>query len=165
MTKTASSKRTENTPPKRKQHKESNSAVSKTLKNVTLTQPILTWEPGAALPESKNRCYSLIEQAARVFNLGRKQIEKIFGISVRSQYRYIESNVVLNQLQQDRLARFNRVVRHTLEVFEDQDASYRWLATPKVALGGEVPLDLLATDEGTEQVEQMLYQAEYGVFA
>jgi hypothetical protein len=44
----------QNTHLKHKQHKASNSAVSRPLKNV-LT---LAWELGAALPESENRCYS-----------------------------------------------------------------------------------------------------------
>lgn len=122
------------------------------------------WEPGRTLPEKEKQRYNLIAQAAQDFHMGHKLVEKLFGISVRSQYRYAGQDLLLKPLHQDRLARFNRVVQHAVEVFEDPVVARQWLSKPKVALGGESPLDLLATDGGTQQVEQMLYRAEYGVF-
>ncbi len=39
----------------------------------------------------------------------------------------------------------------------------RWLQKPSRALGGERPIDLLASEDGTRRVEQALGQLEHGV--
>jgi len=50
-----------------------------------------------------------------------------------------------------------------LELFEDEAETQRWLSTP-VTLGGQTPLSALSTDAGAKKVEEILYQAEYGMF-
>ena len=41
----------------------------------------------------------------------------------------------------------------------------RWLHTANRALGGQMPLQLLDTDLGSRQVEEILGRIEYGVFS
>lgn len=41
----------------------------------------------------------------------------------------------------------------------------RWLAMPNKALGGKKPLDLLDTELGAKQVEQILGRIESGVYS
>ena len=41
----------------------------------------------------------------------------------------------------------------------------RWLQKPNRALGGAIPIDLLSSDLGADQVETILGRIEYGVYS
>jgi hypothetical protein len=60
--------------------------------------------------------------------------------------------------------RLKLITKQALDLFEDSEETQRWLSTPKVALGGQTPLKALMTDSGLKKVEELLYQAEYGIF-
>ena len=45
------------------------------------------------------------------------------------------------------------------------DKARVWLKSPNRALGGEVPLDLLDTEIGAHQVEDVLLRLNYGIFS
>jgi putative toxin-antitoxin system antitoxin component (TIGR02293 family) len=64
-----------------------------------------------------------------------------------------------------RLYRLSTVHEHATDVFEDSDIAWDWLKTPNRALGGEIPLQRLETDEGSQQVETILGRIEYGVYS
>ncbi len=40
-----------------------------------------------------------------------------------------------------------------------------WLRQPQFALGGRVPLEMLHTEAGTREVEDLLGRIEYGVIS
>lgn len=71
----------------------------------------------------------------------------------------------LTPAQGDRLYRLARIVAMAEEVFEDTERAYRWLREPQRGLGGRVPLDLLTTEAGAREVEDLLGRIEYGVFS
>jgi putative toxin-antitoxin system antitoxin component (TIGR02293 family) len=108
--------------------------------------------------------YQVVRDFATRFDMDRVQIRNVFGVAERTQFRYEKENPVLKPTVTDRIDRFERILAQAIEVFEDEPEAQRWLKTPKVDLGNQIPLDLLATDAGTKQVEQMLYRAEYGMF-
>ncbi len=108
--------------------------------------------------------YQSIEQISKRFCLDRAAVKHLFGISESTQFRYERQNPVLKPAIADRLERFNRICQQALELFEDETETQRWLSTPKVTLGGQTPLSVLATDAGAKKVEEILYQAEYGMF-
>ena len=62
----------------------------------------------------------------------------------------------------DRLARIDRIYALAVEVFGDSGKAAEWLKRPSRALGKELPLRLLDTDTGTEQVERELRQIQHG---
>gem|GEM_PF-5574232 len=66
--------------------------------------------------------------------------------------------------KQNQYEPFQPIINQALELFEDKEETERWLSTPKVALGGETPLEALKTDAGAKKVEELLYRAEYGIF-
>lgn len=76
-----------------------------------------------------------------------------------------QSKPVLKPNLWDRWSRLISVVELARDLFDDELEIQRWLSTPKQALDNRLPIDLLATNEGFEQVEQLLLQASYGVFA
>ncbi len=108
--------------------------------------------------------YQSIKEVSKRFFLGRADVKHLFGISESTQFRYEKQNPVLKSAIADRLERFNRICQQALELFEDEAETQRWLSTPKVTLGGLTPLSALSTDAGAKKVEEILYQAEYGMF-
>jgi putative toxin-antitoxin system antitoxin component (TIGR02293 family) len=67
--------------------------------------------------------------------------------------------------ESNRLARVAGIVLRTLELFESSEVAARWLRRPNRALGGERPLELLASDAGARAVEQVLGRIEHGVYS
>jgi len=108
--------------------------------------------------------YQSIKEVSQRFSLSRADIKHLFGISESTQFRYEKQNPVLKLAIADRLERFNRICQQALELFEDETETQRWLSTPKVALGGQTPIGALSNDAGAKKVEELLYQAEYGMF-
>ena len=119
---------------------------------------------GVSVADTTVRYETLHEIAAR-FDLNVRQKQLLFGISPRTQARYKQSNPELNPLVADRLSRFQRLTDLAVEVFEDELEAKRWLSSPKANLNDLTPLEVMATDSGASQVEQMLYRIEYGVYA
>lgn len=48
---------------------------------------------------------------------------------------------------------------------EGLDNAMSWLRRPQPRLGGEVPLDLLVTQAGADEVEALLRRIDYGVYS
>jgi putative toxin-antitoxin system antitoxin component (TIGR02293 family) len=108
--------------------------------------------------------YSSVLKLSNKYHLEREQIRSILGISESTQFRYEKSNPVLKPNLCDRWARFVKIVELASDLFEDEQETQRWLSTPKQALNARTPLELLTTDSGVRQVEQILLQASYGIF-
>ena len=70
----------------------------------------------------------------------------------------------LSRDESDRLARIARVNAVSLEQFGNAEKAARWLRKPNRALGGRVPLDLLATGEGARVVEETIMRIAHGLF-
>jgi putative toxin-antitoxin system antitoxin component (TIGR02293 family) len=69
-------------------------------------------------------------------------------------------------LRQDEIdGRVQRVVRHALEVFEDEAAASEWLHDPNPALEDRVPIELARTEEGARSVHVILGRIEHGVYS
>jgi putative toxin-antitoxin system antitoxin component (TIGR02293 family) len=118
-----------------------------------------------SLSQTKAIAYASIQQLSSEYQLSRLQIRHILGISESTQFRYEKRNPLLKFNLVDRWLRFEKIVQQAQELFEDQIETQRWLSTPKVALDNQTPLEILDTDSGCRQVEQILLQAAYGVFA
>lgn len=66
--------------------------------------------------------------------------------------------------ESDRILRLSRVYGRALGLFEgDLGRARRWLSTPKVALGGETPLDYSRVDVGAQEVVDLIGRIEHGV--
>ena len=71
----------------------------------------------------------------------------------------------LDASESDRLYRVARVAAHAFAVFGAEDKAATWLRRPNRALNGELPIDLLDTDVGARQIEDVLGRIEYGVLS
>jgi hypothetical protein len=67
------------------------------------------------------------------------------------------SEFVLNSLIAE------KIYKQAFELFEDEEETKNWLSAPKTRLGGKTPLETMETKAGAEKVEEILYQAEFGM--
>lgn len=72
---------------------------------------------------------------------------------------------VLSATESDRLYRVARLCGHARRVFGTAEHAAVWTKRPQLTLGGHRPLDLLATDAGTQLVDDALGRIEYGIVA
>ena len=93
-----------------------------------------------------------------------QRLTAVFGIPPRTVARRKEARQ-LNPQESDRLYRVARTVSQAVEVLGSIDKARVWLKTPNRALGCEMPLDLLDTDIGTREVEEVLLRLDYGIFS
>jgi putative toxin-antitoxin system antitoxin component (TIGR02293 family) len=92
-----------------------------------------------------------------------------FSAALRSGFRNPTSNrrpqeegATTQPPESDRLYRVARVVSQAVEVLGSIDKARVWLKTPNRALGCEMPLDLLDTEIGVRQVEEVLLRSTTG---
>jgi len=71
----------------------------------------------------------------------------------------------LSPVESDRVYRFARIVALAEDVFEDKKEALEWLNSPQYGLGGRVPFDMLQTDAGAREVEELLIRIDYGVIS
>jgi putative toxin-antitoxin system antitoxin component (TIGR02293 family) len=70
----------------------------------------------------------------------------------------------LSTTESERVLRIARVAVQAESIL-GTEAAAAWLRGPSLALGGRVPLDLLATEPGGRAVEDELARIDYGVYA
>ena len=68
-------------------------------------------------------------------------------------------------LASDRLYRVASTLFQAVEVLGSIDKARVWLKSPNRSLGSEMPLDLLDTEIGARQVEEVLLRLNYGIFS
>lgn len=61
-----------------------------------------------------------------------------------------------------KVVRFARLLGHAVHVFGGLEEGRQWLKRPQRELGGAVPLDRAATEEGVRDVENLLGRIRYG---
>jgi len=108
------------------------------------------------LPYQAMRC--LVSELA----LSLTQVQSVLQLSPRSLQRRKAAR--LTPVESERVLRLARVAAHANDVLGDRAAALRWLTRPNRALAGEVPLRLLDTDVGAEEVMEVLDRALYGVY-
>lgn len=106
--------------------------------------------------------YEAMRRLVRELDLSLTQIQSVLQLSPRSLQRRKAAR--LTPVESERVLRLARVAAHASDVLGDRAAALRWLTRPNRALAGEVPLRLLDTDVGAEEVMEVLDRALYGVY-
>jgi putative toxin-antitoxin system antitoxin component (TIGR02293 family) len=75
----------------------------------------------------------------------------------------LEQRPHLPRTDSDLLCRITRALVYAVSVFGESDYAVQWLKEPNEALGGGVPLKLLATVEGDEVVRAELGAIGHGL--
>ncbi len=103
-----------------------------------------------------------LDRMIHSLSIDRDVMLDILGISNRTLQRKFRANDRLSPLASDRLSRVDRIYRLATSVFGEEKKAAEWLKRPSRALANELPIKLLDTDAGTQQVEQELRKIEYG---
>jgi putative toxin-antitoxin system antitoxin component (TIGR02293 family) len=94
------------------------------------------------------------------------EIARLLGIGEATLRRARAARSKLDSGTSDRLYRLSKkLVAVAEEVLEGADNAITWLRRPQPALSGEVPLELLVTQAGADEVETLLRRIDYGVYA
>lgn len=72
-------------------------------------------------------------------------------------------NGTLSREQSDLVVRLARIQAIADDVFGDRQKVHRWLRKPNGALGSQIPLTLLDTEEGGRVVEAVLGRIAHGI--
>jgi putative toxin-antitoxin system antitoxin component (TIGR02293 family) len=104
-----------------------------------------------------------LDRTAELLGIDRTQLAGILDTSLRTLQRKAEVDARLGPAASDRLARIKRIHELATHVLGELDKASRWLTTASRGLGGEVPLQMLDTDIGTQRVQQELREIEYGM--
>jgi putative toxin-antitoxin system antitoxin component (TIGR02293 family) len=98
--------------------------------------------------------------------LSEQEWARSLGVSTKTLQRQSrDGQKRLTLAQGDRLYRLARIVALAEEVFEDAPRTRDWLREPQRGLGNRAPLDLLQTEAGAREVEDLLGRIEYGVLS
>lgn len=108
--------------------------------------------------------FTSLEKVMERFGLTREEISTALDLPARTLVRRKQERR-LRRDESDRLFRLVRIAAQASEVLEGREKATRWLHTPNRALGGSRPLDLLDTDLGARQVEEVLGRIDYGVYS
>lgn len=98
--------------------------------------------------------------------LGDREYSSILGVSVKSLGRFRRTpREHLDVHLSDRLYRIARIFALALKVLESKEGAIGWLHRPQTGLKERTPLELMSTDAGAKQVEELLYRIEYGIYS
>ena len=67
--------------------------------------------------------------------------------------------------ESDKVQRLERVLKHAIRVLGESEKANRWLRKPNRALDGSIPIELLISETGARQVEEILGRIEHGMFS
>ena len=124
---------------------------SGTISGIELHREIETGIPGKSIP-------TLI----MVLDMTREDFSDLIG-RARKTLSDLVHREHLSRMDSDLLYRIARAIVHAVSVFENAGYAVQWLKEPNEALGGETPLNLLATVEGDEVVHAELGAIEHGI--
>lgn len=89
---------------------------------------------------------------------------RLLGISEKTLSRSRVGRARLDPVASDRLFRLAQIVALVTDVLEDGQRAVQWLKRAQIGLGRRIPLSLLTTDAGRNEVEKLLLRIEHGVY-
>jgi putative toxin-antitoxin system antitoxin component (TIGR02293 family) len=92
------------------------------------------------------------------------ELARLLGISEATLRRARAARSVLDVATSDRVYRLSKALAVAEEVLASPEHAMTWLRRAQPGLGGQVPLELLATQAGADEVETLLRRIDYGVY-
>lgn len=114
---------------------------------------------------NKGFSYEVVEALRENTGLSANEVADLVQINPRTLSRRKREGR-LRADESDRILRLSRVYGKALGLFGgDLDKAQHWLSRPKVALGGESPLNYSRVDVGAREVVDLIGRIEYGVIS
>ena len=101
---------------------------------------------------------------AKKISLTLEEIATVLHISERTLQRYTPTTLVKTEYA-DKAIELARLYERGIEVLGSEKAFSGWIKTPNLALGGEIPFNLLDTRIGFKMILDILGRIEHGVFS
>jgi putative toxin-antitoxin system antitoxin component (TIGR02293 family) len=108
---------------------------------------------------------SAIERVKLLLALGDVQVSSALGISAKTMGRLRKARRRLPAPVGDRLYRLAHIFALAREVLEDATLAREWVRTPQVGLNNRTPLEVMTTEVGAREVEDLLLRIEHGVLS
>jgi putative toxin-antitoxin system antitoxin component (TIGR02293 family) len=108
--------------------------------------------------------FEVVDKIKKYASLTDTELAALLGIGEATLRRARAARSTLDAATSDRLYRLSKVIAVAEEVLESPANAIAWLRRPQPALAGRVPLELLATQAGSDQVETLLRRIDYGVY-
>ncbi|MFL6203270.1 MAG: antitoxin Xre/MbcA/ParS toxin-binding domain-containing protein [Thermoanaerobaculia bacterium] len=108
--------------------------------------------------------FTSLEAVMEQFGLKREEVSWALDLPLRTLARRKQERR-LSPGESDRLFRVVRIAVQAAEVLGGREEASRWLHAANRALGGQTPLELLDTDLGSRQIEDVLGRIEHGVYS
>ena len=105
--------------------------------------------------------YASLEALIDKFGLAREEAAAALHLAQRTIARR-KKEQKLQADESDRLLRLARVGAQAAATLGSEEKAVQWLRRPNRALGNRAPLDLIDSDIGTRQVEEVLGRIEHG---
>jgi putative toxin-antitoxin system antitoxin component (TIGR02293 family) len=105
--------------------------------------------------------YASFEALISKYGLGREEAAAALHLPQRTIARR-KKEQKLQADESDKLLRLARVTAQAAVTLGSEEKAVRWLRRPNRALGNQAPLDLVDSDIGTRQVEEVLGRIEHG---
>ena len=105
--------------------------------------------------------YASLEALMSKFGLDRQEVAAALHLSQRTIARR-KKEQRLQTDESDRLLRLARVSAQATGTLGSEDKAAQWLRRPNRALGNQSLLDIIDTDIGAKQVEEVLGRIEHG---
>lgn len=106
---------------------------------------------------------TLIRKLRASLGLSQEVLSNVLGVSVRTVVRWEREGDEPPPLERERLEWVSELVEIARTIMEDVDVG-RWFRTPKAALGGRRPVDLLGSLRGLQQIQRLLESIRWGTF-
>ena len=101
---------------------------------------------------------------AKKVSLTLEEIATVLHISERTLQRYTPTTLVKTEYA-DKAIELARLYERGADVLGSEKAFSGWVKTPNMALGGEIPFNILDTRIGFKMVLDILGRIEHGVFS
>lgn len=104
-----------------------------------------------------------LDRVKHALGLTDEELAAYLGMSPKTLGRIRTARRRLDAVVSDRLYRLARVFVLAEETLESAEGARAWLRAPQVGLGMRSPLELVRTEAGTREVEELLGRIEHGV--
>ena len=108
--------------------------------------------------------YAALEALVRVIEVVSGEVTRLLGVAPRTLARRKVARR-LAPAESDRLYRLAYITLLASEVLGSLDKAKGWLSQPNRALAGTAPIQILDTEIGERQVEEVLERINHGIFS
>jgi putative toxin-antitoxin system antitoxin component (TIGR02293 family) len=108
---------------------------------------------------------AIAQTVQRKMKLSNKQFGEMLNLSESTFQRRIKNKALLSPAESERVIDFSKIIAKGLDVFQNEEDFNTWLNSPILALGNRKPLELLTSSIGREEVLNVLFRIEHGIYS